>query len=420
MPHSQFNQGLIRFLKQSPTPFHCVDTMARRLSEAGFSQLKETDEWVVNPGQGYFVTRNDSSIIAFRVGTQSIVDTGAVMFGAHTDSPCLKVKPHAELCQNEYQQLGVEVYGGVLLAPWFDRDLSIAGRVNVESSGKLQSHLIDFKNPIATIPNLAIHLNREVNDKQSINAQKHLVPIVGQGDFSLEKSIRSCLAEHAIGFDTLLGHELFFYDTQDPAIIGFGGEFIASARLDNLLSCYVGMEALINAKHQQTVMLVCSDHEEVGSQTAVGAAGPMLNQVIERLLPKGEDRFRALARSIMVSTDNAHGVHPNYSDKHEPNHRPILNKGPVIKHNANQRYATNSDTSSRFRQACQQLSIPYQEFVMRSDLACGSTIGPITAANLGIAVIDVGVPTFAMHSIRELAGVRDANWLYQVLVSFCV
>jgi aspartyl aminopeptidase len=345
------------------------------------------------------------------------------MVGAHTDSPCLKVKPQPELSCHGYWQLGVEVYGGVLLNPWFDRDLSLAGRVTFKQNGQLHSRLIDFQQAIATIPSLAIHLNREANSGWTINAQTELPPILAQLHSDEEKDLRALLAEqlqreHGLSDIRVLDYELCFYDSQPAAVIGLNHDFIAGARLDNLLSCYAGLHALLNSDDQYTQVLVCTDHEEVGSNSACGADGPFLEQVLRRVLESEEDFVRCLQNSLLISADNAHGIHPNYADKHDGNHGPLLNQGPVIKVNANQRYATNSETSSFFKLLCQQADVPVQSFVTRSDLGCGSTIGPITAGQLGVQTIDIGVPTFAMHSIRELAGSHDLAYLINVLQGF--
>ncbi|MGH1441676.1 MAG: M18 family aminopeptidase [Cellvibrionaceae bacterium] len=424
------NEGLLRFLKQSPTPFHAVASMSKELLEAGFEKLNEADQWQLIEGKSYFLTRNDSSIIAFRYLPDAIKNQGIAMLGAHTDSPCLKVKPNPEKNVNGYWQLGVETYGGVLLNPWFDRDLSLAGRVSYRNSdGVLSSCLIDFSKAIAVIPSLAIHLNRDANKENKINAQKHLPPILaqlGDGEGSSEsKDFRQCLheqmrSEGITDCDKVLDYDLSFYDTQAPALIGFHDDFIASARLDNLLSCYIGLQALLNTDNTKPALLVCNDHEEVGSASACGAQGPMLEQCLQRLFSDNETRVRIIDRSMMISIDNAHGIHPNYSDVHDSQHGPILNQGPVIKVNANQRYATNSETSSAFKHFCELANVPVQEFVTRSDLGCGSTIGPITATEIGVKTLDVGLPTFAMHSIRECAGAKDSQLLLSVLREFII
>ena len=419
----ELNQGLIDFLQASPTPFHATASLARRLEAAGYQRLDEREPWRAQPGGRYYVTRNDSSLIAVRLGQRAAQDTGLRMVGAHTDSPCLRVKPQPELVRNGFWQLGVEVYGGALLAPWFDRDLSLAGRVTFSRNGRLESRLIDFRAPIAVIPNLAIHLNREANKGWEINRQTELPPLLAQLPVDANRDFRALLAdqlqrEHDILAEQVLDFELSFYDTQAAAVIGLEQDFIAGARLDNLLSCYAGLEALLAAGDEENCVLVCTDHEEIGSCTACGADGPFLEQTLRRLLGDGEDFVRAIQQSLLVSADNAHAVHPNYADKHDGNHGPRLNGGPVIKSNSNQRYASNSETAGFFRHLCQLHEVPVQCFVTRSDLGCGSTIGPITASQLGVRTVDIGLPTFAMHSIRELAGSHDLAHLVKVLTAF--
>ena len=435
MQDVEFVNGLIDFIKSSPTPFHAVESMSQILEQHGFKQLDEADPWEISNGQPegrYYVTRNDSSIIAFQLNN-SLVENGMRMVGAHTDSPCLKVKPNPEIINNNYLQLGVEVYGGALLNPWFDRDLSLAGRVSyLNEDGAIDHQLINLEKPVAVIPSLAIHLDREANDKRTVDKQKHLPPILmklpeNEGDTIADfkamllklVNVKNDLAEvkHAKA-EKVLSHELYFYDVQPPAVIGLHDDFIASARLDNLLSCYTGLMALIADDDKQNALLVCNDHEEVGSMSAAGAQGPFLKSVLERLCGNDENTSRMIANSVMISADNAHGVHPNYADKHDSNHGPILNNGPVIKMNANQRYASNSQTGALFEHLCELADVPVQSFVVRSDMACGSTIGPITASEIGVKTVDVGVPTFAMHSIRELAGRWDAFYLYRVLRQF--
>tara|TARA_R110000868_G_scaffold296644_1_gene556920 strand:- start:32250 stop:33566 length:1317 start_codon:yes stop_codon:yes gene_type:complete len=418
-----FNEDLMAFIAASPTPFHAVQEMASRLQAAGFEALNEAEAWQLQPEGRYYVVRNGSAIIAFSNLAGSPVEKGFRMVGAHTDSPCLRVKPNPELNHNGYFQLGVEVYGGALLNPWFDRDLSLAGRLSYKTkAGDIKSALINYAKPIAIIPSLAIHLDREANNSRSINPQKDIPPIVmqaekGQQDFRAMLLAR--LKKEQPGSDAakVLDFELSFYDTQLPAIVGLEQDFLASARLDNLLSCYVGLQALLSNK-DQNALLVCNDHEEVGSASSSGADGPMLKSVLERLVPNTEQLTRALDRSMMVSADNAHGIHPNFADRHDANHGPQLNQGPVIKINHNQRYATNSETAALMRHLAEQVEVPLQSFVVRTDMACGSTIGPITASNLGVKTLDIGVPTFAMHSIRELAGAKDAHYLYQLLAKF--
>lgn len=417
-----FNEDLLRFLDASPTPFHAVETMAMALRAAGFEALDERDEWQLKPGGRYFVVRNGSSLVAFSCGESNLLQRGWRMVGAHTDSPNLKVKPTPELHRHGYFQLGVEVYGGALLNPWFDRDLGLAGRVNYENSqGDMRSCLLNITRPVGLIPSLAIHLDREANNSRTVNPQKDLPVVLLQSEE--KQDFRALLAEALAAqgvadVATVLDYELSFYDCQNAAIVGWNGDFIASARLDNLLSCYIGMQALLKSDAQSHTILVCNDHEEVGSQSAVGAQGPMLESVLRRIAGDEVSLQRAMANSMMISADNAHGIHPNFSDRHDANHGPLLNAGPVIKNNVNQRYATNSDTSSLFRRLCADEGVAVQSFVVRSDMACGSTVGPLTAAALGVKTLDVGVPTFAMHSIRELAGSQDAFKLTKVLAAF--
>jgi len=427
LSQAEFNQQLMHFLQASPTAFHAAKTIAEQLAAAHFEELYDHDAWQLQPGKRYFVRRNDSSIIAFIYGSKALLETGIRLFGAHTDSPCLKVKPKPELTRKCYWQLGVEVYGGALLAPWFDRDLSLAGRVTyVSVDNKIASALVDFKKPIAVIPSLAIHLDREANNARSINPQKDIVPVLLQlsPEQTLAPNFKTLLSEElkrtapALRVQKILDYEISLYDTQAPALVGMQQDFIASARLDNLLSCFVGTQAIVQAGNDVSSLLICTDHEEVGSTSCCGAKGPMLQQFLERLIPDAETRIRVIERSLMISADNSHGVHPNYIDRHDENHGPLLNAGPVVKINANQRYATTSETSGFFHWLADESKVPLQIFVARTDMGCGSTIGPIVASEVGIKTIDVGAPTFAMHSIRELAGVKDAHLLYQIASAF--
>lgn len=421
---SDFNQGLCQFLDASPTPYHAVASLQTLLEDKGFEQLHEADSWgQLNAGH-YFVIR-EASIIAFTLTGNDLSNTGIRMVGAHTDSPCLKVKPKPEKVQQSLFQLGVEVYGGALLNPWFDRDLSLAGRVSYEDpQGQISQDIIDFKDPIATIPSLAIHLDREANQNRSINPQLHLPPILAQMDDGDKLDFRAlleqqCRQQHPeINIGRVLDYEMCFYDTQKAAVMGLSADFITSARLDNLLSCYVGLQSLLAADNTRSALLVCNDHEEVGSQSVSGAQGTFLQAVLQRLVDGNEAYQRMVEQSLMISADNAHAIHPNYADKHDAEHGPLLNKGPVIKTNANQRYATSSQTSALFRQLCEQNDVPVQDFVVRTDMACGSTIGPITSSHIGVKTIDIGLPTFAMHSIRELAGSQDAVMLHKVLTAY--
>ncbi len=428
---NDLNAGLCDFIQASPTPFHAAANLAAALTTAGYQELSEAEVWQLEAGQAYFVRRNSSSLIAFRPGNGDLFESGFNIVGAHTDSPCLKVKPQATIVKKNYLQCGVEVYGGVLLNPWFDRDLSLAGRVHYRNkNGVIDNCLINFERAVASIPSLAIHLDREANSKRSINMQKDIAPVLMHTDGKNDHEFTDCLLDHLHvqqglkDVEKILNYELSFYDVQAPSQVGMKKEFITSARLDNLLSCYVAMRALLDSESSQPALLVCSDHEEVGSVSAAGAAGSFLEAVIERVSEsfdekKGhEARRRLLENSMLFSVDNAHGIHPNFADKHDQQHGPLLNQGPVLKINANQRYASNSESAALLTSLCDDESIPLQSFVVRSDMACGSTIGPIMAAELGLKTVDVGVPTFAMHSIREMAGSKDTTYLLKLLTTF--
>ncbi len=411
-----FNEGLLGFLDASPTPFHATQNMAGMFLNAGFIKLSEVEKWSLEEGKKYFVTRNDSSIIAFTYPKEK----NYLMVGAHTDSPNLKLKPNPVIKEHGVVKFGVEPYGGVLLGTWFDRDLSLAGRVSyLSSNNTLKDALIDAKKAIAIIPSLAIHLDREANNSKGINAQTDIVPIVSTlGEFSFDEFLKEQLKK--IGIDDakeLYANELNFYDTQRASFVGYRDEFIASARVDNLLSCYVGMLGICSVDESKPMLFIASDHEEVGSESASGAGGSFLESTLRRLFAEYEEYVRVMRSSLLISADNAHAIHPNFASKHDANHAPLINRGVVIKVNANQKYASNSRGISRFMNVASSIGEPIQNFVTRSDMGCGSTIGPITASKLGIDTLDVGLPTYAMHSIRELCGSDDAYSLYKIILA---
>jgi aspartyl aminopeptidase len=412
---------LLAFIESAPTPIHAVMAAKKHLLAAGFEQLKESDAWTLKPQGAYFVIRRDSSLVAWRMGNLPAYQTGIRLLGAHTDSPCLKAKPNPDQGVLGYGQVGVEVYGGVLLAPWFDRDLALAGRVSVVTAGgQTAEHVINIAAPVATIPSLAIHLDRSANEGRSINPEEQMRPILWQSEPAIDfKSwIQSWLNQQGHAVQQVLDCDLSFYDYQPGQVVGAQGEFIASARLDNLLSTYVCLDALIHSEGELTRLLVLNDHEEVGSRSTVGAAGNLLRNVLDRLTASPLERQQLERLSVMLSVDNAHGVHPNFAAKHAQGHGPLLNGGPVLKFDANQSYATQSVVSSRLRHLAAQHAVPLQTFVTRADMRCGSTIGPITATLTGIETLDIGLATFAMHSIRELAGAKDPDYLFTLLVAF--
>ena len=423
---------LLHFIDRSPTPYHAVAEAAQRLEARGFSRLAEADLWDHAAGSRHYVIRNEGSLIAFEVGAESPAAAGFRILGAHTDSPNLRVKPLPDVDAQGYHQLGVEPYGMVLLHTWLDRDLSLAGRVTLQCDGVLETRLVDFGRPLLRIPNLAIHLNREIGEKGlKLNPQQHLAPLLGLADAPafvelLANELRAQGGREVSSAD-IFAFELMTYDTQASGVSGARGEFIHAPRLDNLASCHASLAALFAAGDGGPApfsrIVVLFDHEEVGSRSAAGAAGSYLHDVLERVamgFKGGEPQAlpRALANSMLISVDMAHAVHPNYADRHEPGHRPVIGKGPVIKINSNQAYATDAATSGAFASLCARVDVQPQYFVSRSDLACGSTIGPISAARVGVRTVDVGNPMLSMHSCREMAGTADVEPMILVLREF--
>lgn len=425
MQASDYLDDLFSYIDRSPTAYHAVANSAALLRDHGFRQLREVDTWGILAPGSYYLTRNDASLIAFTLSHSPQTGMPLRMAGAHTDSPGLKIKPNPMQMRHGCVQLGVEVYGGALLAPWFDRPLSIAGRISwSDSDGKLRCSLIDGQRPLAIIPSLAIHLDREVNDKRSINKQTDLVPLLALSAEAAPPDLQAVVRDELARWHpeaaqaAILAFDLFLYDTQPLCRVGLQGEFITGGRLDNLLSCHAILRALVQSGADRNRLVVLNDHEEVGSVSTSGAQGPFLKSVLERLYPDTDLRQQVIAGSLFVSVDNAHAVHPNFAAKHDPDHLPLLNRGPVIKTNANQRYATNGLTGALFRRFCDRAEVPCQQFVMRNDMACGSTIGPLTAAKIGVATVDVGVPQLAMHSIRETIGHLDGWYLLRALTAF--
>ncbi len=405
-------RDLIAYLGASPSPFHCVAESARRLEAAGFRAVLETDEPTpLPPGEGAYIARG-GSLIAWRAGTDAPAAAGFRMLGAHTDSPNLRIKPRPDNGAEGYQRLGLEVYGGVIYATWMDRDLGLSGKVVVRGDGGMEERLIRVDRPIARIPNLAIHLNRNVNsDGLKLDPQKHLPAVLGLGEGF---SFRAWLgAELGVNPDAILSWELGLHDVVPPTLGGLDEEFVFSARLDNQFCSHAVLSALLAAQTARATQIIALfDHEEVGSRTYRGANGPFLAQVMGRLLRDHPERRpggleRAAASSWMVSADMAHGVHPAHPELHEPNHKPRLNGGPVLKAHAEHRYATEAESGAFFRAVCADAGVPCQDFVTRTDLACGTTIGPISAAELGIRTVDVGCAMLSMHSVREQAGAGD-------------
>lgn len=415
---------LLAYIDASPSPYHACRTAAAQLEAAGFQRLSELDAWEGTGAGRYFVVRG-GSLVAWMVQDHHGPATGFRVLGAHTDSPNLRVKPRPDTGRAGYRQLGVEVYGGILRNSWLDRDLGISGRVQVRTSEGVEERLFLVDRPVLKIPQLAIHLHRELSTEGlQLNPQTHLQPVWGLagGD---ERGFRDWLGE-AVAADPadLLAWDAMVHDVQPSCVFGVDDELVSAPRLDNLCSSYLALRALLEAAGREEALdhvpvVTLFDHEEVGSGSRAGAASPILGDLLERtVLGRGgsrDDHHRAVAGSLCVSLDMAHATHPNWTEKHDPDHFLELNAGPVIKINANQRYATESGTEAAFELSCQEAGAPYQKWVMRSDLACGSTIGPITAAELGMACVDVGNAMLGMHSARETCGAHDPAHLEQAL-----
>ncbi|MEO6423336.1 MAG: M18 family aminopeptidase [Candidatus Nitrotoga sp.] len=416
-------QDLLNFIDASPSPWHAVQSTSQRLQAQGFVQLQEKLRWKLESGKGYYVVR-DASLIAFRIGQQPLADTGFRMIGAHTDSPGLRLKTHAAYASDGLVRLGVEIYGGPILATFTDRDLSLAGRVNVRTAQGFETRLINFEQPLLRLPNLAIHMNREVNEQGlKLNKQTELPLMFTIADDKLsarEQFLNLLADELKVKASDILTYELTVYDTQAGAFWGAEQEFIASSQLDNLASCHAALTALLaSPTPAATCIAAFFDHEEVGSESAAGAGGSFAGDVIKRISLcmdlDDEQQHCAAAQSFFISADMAHAYQPNFPNAYEPNHRVMVNAGPVIKTNANQRYSTDADTAARFITLCESTGVPYQNYTHRTDLGCGSTIGPIVAASLGISSVDVGSPMWAMHSLRESAGVQDVAYMIKVM-----
>ena len=419
-------QHLLDFIDASPSPWHAVASAAKQLSERGFVRLEEGERWPTAAGGRYYTVRGAASLIAFVPGSGPLAATGFRIVGAHTDSPGLRVKPRPAQPGDGLLRLAVEVYGGPILASFADRDLSLAGRLILRGAAGPRTQLLRFEQPLLRLPNLAIHMNREVNEQGlKFNKQSEIPLILGALDDQTAAGpyLQQLLAERAqIDVADLLAWDLAVYDVQKGCLWGADQEFIASARLDNLSSCHAALQALMAIEQPSATCLVALfDHEEVGSESASGAGGSFAASVLARLGSRAgldaEDQHRALARSFFISADMAHAYHPNFPAAYEPGHKVKVNRGPVIKTNSNQRYTTSAETAARFMGICEQAKVPYQQYAHCGDMGCGSTIGPIVAAQLGIAGVDVGSPMWAMHSARESAGAQDQAHMIAALTA---
>jgi aspartyl aminopeptidase len=418
--HLDRARALCEYLAASPSPYHAVAEAVARLDAAGFKRLDELDPWDDVSG-GRYVVRG-GALVAWRAAPDAAASAGFRLVGAHTDSPNLRVKPRPDAGSHGWRQLGVDVYGGALVNSWLDRDLGLSGRVSLVDD---EIRLLKIDQPLLRVAQLAIHLDRDVNDKGLVlDRQTHLTPIWGLGT-SHEGDFRQLLAaELGVADGDIAAWDVMAHDLTPPALLGLDQELLASARLDNLFSSWCAITALAEVEATSDVVAAVAlfDHEEIGSESTTGAAGPFLASMLERsVTARGgtrEDLHRALAASVVASSDMAHAVHPNYPERHEPAHRPLPNGGPVIKVNVNQRYATDAASQATFVRACEAASVPWQLYSHRSNLPCGSTIGPITAARLGMPVVDVGCAQLSMHSARELAGSHDPALMVAALTAF--
>lgn len=425
----KFAQELVDFIYESPSPFHVVENISIALDQAGFQYLDLKDCWTIKKGGRYYTTRNDSSLFAFIIGTGEPETEGFKIISAHSDSPGFKIKPSPEMVvENHFIKLNTEVYGGPILMSWLDRPLSIAGRVSLKSNNPLwpENRLVDFKRPVLIIPSLAIHMNRSVNEGVELNKQKDMLPLIGM---TLEGQKKERFFQHlvadelGINVDDIIDFDLTLSEFQSGCIMGAHNEFISSPKLDNLAMTHAGLKAILNAPVSKSTQMLCIfDNEEVGSVTKQGAGSPVFRNLFERILihlgKSGESYYRTIYQSFMISADMAHSIHPNQIDKHDPVLHPVINGGPVIKIHANQKYTTDGDSGAVFETICQKAGVPYQKFVNRSDLAGGSTLGNISTSQLEIRSVDVGNPMLGMHSVRELGGVKDHEYMIKAFETF--
>eukprot|EP01114_Cavostelium_apophysatum_P002027 TRINITY_DN11772_c0_g1_i1.p1 TRINITY_DN11772_c0_g1~~TRINITY_DN11772_c0_g1_i1.p1 ORF type:complete len:464 (-),score=113.28 TRINITY_DN11772_c0_g1_i1:1161-2552(-) len=431
----------LEFVNGSPTAYHAVENAKKILLSEGFVQLSERDSWNLKPLGKFFFTRNQSTIVAFALGGKYEPGNGFSLVGAHTDSPHLNIKPKPDVSKDGFLQLEVETYGGGLWTTWFDRDLTIAGRVIVKNGSGFESRLLRVERPILRIPTIAIHLNRETGTKLEFNPQTQLFPILAtgiktalEGESTTQKqSVLQQLVSEELKVEAsdIQELDLSVVDTQKAVLGGLHSEFIFSPRLDNLMMSFCSLMGLVEAlkskdfdfKNEKNVIgIALFDHEEVGSASAHGAGSPIIGELVKRITDSEKLYETAIRKSFLISADMAHSVHPNYADKHDPNHKPAIHQGVVVKHNANQRYATTAATAFLLREIARKASVPLQDFVVRNDSPCGSTIGPIISARTGIRTVDIGNPQLSMHSIREMCGVVDvthgSNLIKQFFQSF--
>lgn len=414
-------EQLLAFIEKSPSCFHAIKNMKEILSADGFAELKEEEKWEIKKGGRYFVTRNDSSIVAFTIPETGF--TGYRIMASHSDSPTFKIKENPEMeVDNKYVKLNVERYGGMLCAPWFDRPLSVAGRVIVKEGDSFVTKLVDVDRDLLMIPNLAIHMNREVNDGYKYNAQVDMLPLYG--DISSKDTFMKTIAKAAgVKEEDILGHDIFLYNRVKGSIWGANEEFVSSSRLDDLQCAFSSLQGFLKGEKKEYVAVHCVlDNEEVGSGTKQGAASTFLYDTLVRVNEclglSYEEYLRGLAKSFMLSADNAHAVHPNHKEVADPVNRPYMNEGIVVKHSANQKYCTDGVSAAIFKDLCREAGVPFQTFTNRSDILGGSTLGNISNTKVALNAVDIGLPQLAMHSPYETAGVKDTCYLIQTAEKF--
>ena len=417
----QHVEELFQFIENSPSCFHAIETIREKLNDEGFIELVEGRSWQIEKGKKYYVTRNLSSIIAFKIPENDFKNFHIV--ASHSDSPTFKIKENAEIeVNNKYVKLNTEKYGGMICSTWFDRPLSIAGRILVKEGNLVKTHLVNIDKDLVIIPNLAIHMNRSVNDGYKYNAQIDMLPLYG--DNTSKGSLMKTVAQSVgVEEDSILGTDLFLYNRMRGTKIGANSEYISSPRLDDLECAYASLSAFLSETNSNSASVYCVfDNEEVGSGTKQGADSTLLYDVLRRinmcLGNSEEDYYKLIASSFMISADNAHALHPNYSDKSDPTNKVYINDGIVIKYNANQKYTTDAVSASIFKSICDSVNVPYQTFTNRSDILGGSTLGNISNAHVSLNTIDIGLAQLAMHSTYETAGAKDVTYLIEALKAF--
>ena len=423
----KFAENLINFIDNSKSQFHAVAETKDFLNKKGFEELSLEKTWKLEKGKKYYTTKNNSALIAFTIG-DNLLEDGFRIVGGHTDAPGFRIKPNPEMkAAGKYLRLNTEVYGGAILNTWFDRPLSIAGRVSLRTDNPLkpEEKLVDLEKPLMIIPNLAIHMNREVNDGFKFNPQEHTLPLVQMinDKFESENFLVKLIAEKLnINYKDILDFELYVYSTEKGQIIGAEEEFISIGKLDDLAMVHAEMNAIAQAESKSFNVAIAFDNEEVGSSTKQGAGSPFVKNVLKRIsLSQGlteEEFLVAIEKSFLISADQAHAKHPNFQDKCDPTNVPVMNGGPTIKIASNQAYTTDSTSSAIYKSICEKAEVPYQMFVNRSDMRGGSTIGPISSSQLPLRSVDIGCPILGMHSVRELGGVYDHYYVYRSFVEF--